>query len=53
VASGLAQLTPISEQFVKKILAFVAVLVTAAVSARSSPFAFATSAHLLWFLFWF
>jgi hypothetical protein len=39
VASGLVQLTPTSEQFLKQILAFVAVLViTATVSARSFPF---------------
>jgi hypothetical protein len=41
---------PIFEQFVKQILAFVAILVTAAVSARSFPFAFTASARSLWFL---
>jgi hypothetical protein len=38
VVSDLVQLTPIFEQFVKKILALVAILViAAAVSARRSP----------------
>ena len=42
MASDLAQPTPIFEQFVKQILALVAIPITAAtVSARRSSFAFA------------
>jgi hypothetical protein len=42
VASDLLQLTPIFEQFMKQILALVAILIIAAtVSARKSSFAFA------------
>jgi hypothetical protein len=50
VASGLVQLTPIFEHFLKQILALFA---AATVSARRFSFAFTTSAHSLsfWLLF--
>jgi hypothetical protein len=54
MASDLVQLTHIFEQFVKQILALIAIpIVAATVSARRPSFAFATSAHSLsfWLLF--